>query len=90
MLDSGNRMLALGFWRRRCALALAAVLLAVPASAQDPVDPNQDTAAAETDKPSDPTSIESDLEERDSEQPESDLEEPNSAELEEALPMDPL
>ena len=44
----------MGFWHRRCALAMAAVLLVVPASAQVLVDPAEDTASAEADKPADP------------------------------------
>ena len=81
-------MLALGVWRRRWALGVAAVLLVVPASAQDLVDPNQDkdTASAETDEPTDPTNLESDLEEPESEKPEFDLEEPKSEDFEEPNP----
>jgi iron complex outermembrane receptor protein len=60
MLTMGNRMLALKFWQRKSALLIAALLLVVPASAQDPVDPDEDSAAAETDDPADPTDVESD------------------------------
>ena len=56
-------MLALKFWRRRFAFLIAALLLVVPASAQDPVDPDEENAPAETDDPSDPTDDESDFEE---------------------------
>ena len=76
-------MPALKFWRYSCALVVAALLLVIPASAQDPVDASEDTASAEMDPPSDPTDLESDLED-----PVSDLEEPDPAELEEALRMD--
>ena len=81
-------MLALKFWRCRCTLVIAALLLVIPASAQDPVDPDQDTASTEADEPSDPTGLESDLEEPESANPESDLEEPDSEDLEEALRKD--
>jgi outer membrane receptor protein involved in Fe transport len=60
---------------------ITALLLVIPASAQDPVDPDQDTASTETDEPTDTT---------DSESFESDLEEPSAADLEEALRMDVL
>ncbi|MBW2691324.1 MAG: TonB-dependent receptor [Deltaproteobacteria bacterium] len=53
-------MLAPKFWQRKIALLMAALLLVVPASAQDPVDPDEDSAAAETDDPTDPTDVESD------------------------------
>jgi outer membrane receptor protein involved in Fe transport len=76
MLTMGNCMPALKFWRYRCALVIAALLLVIPASAQNPVDPDEDTASAEMDEASDPTDLES------------DLEEPDAAELEEALRMD--
>jgi len=79
-------MLALRFWRCRCTLVIAALLLVIPASAQDPADPNQDTASAETDEPTDPTDLENDLEEAESEKPDSDLEEPDSADLDEFRP----
>jgi hypothetical protein len=82
----GNCMVALKPWHRRCALLIAALLLVIPASAQDPVDPNQDTASPEADEPTDPT----DLEEGDSEESEPDLEEPDSADLDEALRTDML
>ena len=81
-------MLALGCWRRRCALVIAALLWVVPAAAQGPVDPDEDAASAEADEATDPMDRESGLEERASE--DSDLEEPDSADLEEALEMDRL
>ncbi len=62
MLTTENRMLALKFWQRKFALLIAALLLVVPASAQDPVDPDEDSASAETDDPTDPTDVESDTE----------------------------
>jgi outer membrane receptor protein involved in Fe transport len=62
MLTTGNRMLAPKFWQRKIALLMAALLLVVPASAQDPVDPDEDSAAAETDEPTDSTDVESDTE----------------------------
>jgi len=83
-------MLAVKPWHRRCALVIAALLLVIPASAQDPVDPDQDTAPAEADEPTDPTDPESGLEETDSEEADSDLEEPDSEDLEEALRADML
>ena len=54
MLDSSDRMPILGSWRRGCALAVAAVSLVAPASAEDPADPERDTASAETAEPTDP------------------------------------
>jgi outer membrane receptor protein involved in Fe transport len=62
---------------------IAALLWVVPAAAQEPVDPDADTASAEAGEATDPTDRESDLEERASE--DSDLEEPDSADLDEAL-----
>ena len=81
-------MLALKFWRCKCTLVIAALLLVIPASAQDPVDPNEDTASAETDEPTDPTDPRA-TSKNGSEKSESDLEEPDS-DLEEALRMDML
>ena len=46
-------MFALKLWRRRCAAAIAALLLVVPAFAQDPVDNDEDTTAQEPDEASD-------------------------------------
>ncbi|MCH7645122.1 MAG: hypothetical protein IH974_09840, partial [Myxococcales bacterium] len=66
---------------------IAALLWVVPAAAQDPVDPDADTASAEAGEATDPTDRESGLEERASE--ESDLEEPDSADLEDALQREP-
>ena len=68
-------MLAVGFWHRSCVLVITAVLLVVSASAQVPVDPDENTASVETDKPADPMGIESNLEASDSPEPEPDLEE---------------
>jgi outer membrane receptor protein involved in Fe transport len=65
MLTTGNRMLALKFWQRKFALLFTALLLVVPASAQDPVDPDEEAAAEETDEPTEPTDAESDAEEAD-------------------------
>ena len=76
MLAMRDCMLALKSWRCRWVLVIAALLLVIPASAQDPADPNQETASAESDESSDPTD------------PESDLEEPDSEDLEEAPGMD--
>ncbi len=45
-------MLALKSWRCRRALVIAALLWVTPASAQDPVDPNQDGASVEAGEPS--------------------------------------
>ena len=90
MLTMENCMPILKFWRCRCALLIGALLLVIPASAQDPVDPNQDTPSAEMDEPTEPTDPESDLEEPQPEKSESELEEPDSAELEEALRADML
>jgi len=55
-------VLTLNVGRRKIALLIAVTLLVVPASAQDPVDPDEDSAAAETDDPTDPTDVESDTE----------------------------
>ncbi len=77
-------MFALKFWRCRCALVIAALLFVVPASAQDPADPNENTASAETDEPTAPTDLESGLEEPDAEDLESDLEEPDAEDLKRA------
>ena len=55
-------MLAPKFCQRKIALLMAALLLVVPASAQDPVDPDEDSAVEETDDPTDPTDTESDTE----------------------------
>jgi len=46
-------MVALKLWRRRCAAAIAALLLVVPAFAQDPVDSDEDTTAEEPDESTD-------------------------------------
>jgi len=46
-------MFALKLWRRRCAAAIAGLLLVVPAFAQDPVDSDEDTTAQEPDEASD-------------------------------------
>ena len=81
MLTMEGRMRALKSWRCRCTLVIGALLLVIPASAQDHVGPEEDTASAETDEPTDPTDLESDLGGPDSEEPEPDLEEPDSAEL---------
>ena len=78
-------MLPPKFRHRNCALVIAALLWVVPVSAQDPVDPDEDTAAVETDEASDPTDLESERDETAAEKPESDLEEPDSADLEETL-----
>ncbi len=78
-------MLAMKSWRRGCALAIAALLLVIPASAQGPADPDEDAASVETDEPTDPTDLDSDLEEPDSEETDSDLEEPDSEDLDEVL-----
>jgi outer membrane receptor protein involved in Fe transport len=70
-------MLAMKLWRCRCALVIAALLLVIPASAQDPADPDPDSEELETDESADPA----DLEESDSEETDSDLEEPDAADL---------
>jgi outer membrane receptor protein involved in Fe transport len=62
MLTTGNRMPASNFWQRKIALLMAALLLVVPASAQDPVSPDEESAAEETDDLTDPTDVESDTE----------------------------
>ena len=65
----------MGIRHRRCALAMAAVLLVVPASAHVLIDPAEDTASAEADEPTDPIDLDSGLEEPDFEEPEPNLEE---------------
>jgi len=72
-------------WRRGCALAIAALLLVIPTSAQVPVDPDEDTASARTDEPTHPTDLESDLDEPDSEEGDSDHARPDSEDLDEAI-----
>ncbi len=81
-------MLATKSWRRGCALAIAALLLVIPASAQVPVDPNEDTESELTEEPSDLADLDRDLDESDSEESDFDLEEPDSADLDEALRSD--
>ncbi|MBW2542394.1 MAG: TonB-dependent receptor plug domain-containing protein, partial [Deltaproteobacteria bacterium] len=58
-------MLDLKFWQRKLALLLAASLLVVPASAQDPADPDEEAAAEEIDDLTDPTDDESDTDDVD-------------------------
>ena len=55
-------MLALRFWRYSWALVIVALLLVIPASAQDPVDPDQDTTSAETDESTNPTDLDRNIE----------------------------
>jgi hypothetical protein len=55
-------MLAVRSWRRGRALVIAALLFVIPASAQVPVNLDEDTASAETAEPTDPTDLDSDLE----------------------------
>jgi outer membrane receptor protein involved in Fe transport len=79
-------MLATKSWRRGCALAIAALLLVIPASAQVPSDPNEDSESGLTEEPSD--LADRDLDESDSEESDFDLEEPDSEDLEETLRSD--
>ncbi len=51
-------MVAVKPWRRRCAAAIAALLLVVPAFAQDPVDSDEDTTAEELDESTDASASE--------------------------------
>jgi len=77
-------MLVLRLWRYRCAIAIAALLCVVPASAQDSAAPIDEPDSAESEESTDPTELD------EPEQADSDLEEPDSADLNDSLRTDML